>query len=978
MLRRVLGTNTKAVARNGLQQRVSTPSSAAIAGATRARIGLNTVTGLGLSATHSSRSKRNFSSSVSPRDDKNMAGQGKASSISSHHSEQDTIVRLLCNIGSKQEVEQYLRHFSSVESQRFAVIKVGGAVITNELDTLASALAFLFRVGLYPIVVHGAGPQLNSQLQATGVVPQYIDGIRVTDNRTLSVALNVFGEENAKLVEALERHGARARPLIRGVFTADYLDKEKYDKVGRVTAVNKDMIEQAVRAGCLPIVTSLAETPEGQVLNVNADVAAGELARVLEPLKVVYLNEKNGLYNEATGKKISAIHLDEEYDGLMKQPWVRYGTKLKLREIKELLDGLPRTSSVAIISAEHLSRELFTHSGAGTCISRGFKLMVYTDISNKALNREKIQKLVESDSNGGEKGEAGSESGESMTEFIKRLMEIKDYGGKYYIYVDEEYKVMMVITRSRMDMPPKMEKLIVAPELGFSDVADNLWAKVTKEHKELWWEVTKQPTSSTNADGNGNGNGNVEGEKELVDSNSKNKKEEWYYNRSQGSWAIDSSRRLFWYGINDIQELNKIISTYGSTKKYGQSAKQSPQHTQKRGYATTVDVSKRGTFNNINVKEAQTKVGKKRVGVIGGRGYVGSELIKILNDHALLELGVASSRGLKGQNVKEYTKAAVTYTSVGVDEINAVIKQEGLDAVVMALPNGVCKPYVDAIKESSNNTDLVVLDLGADYRFTNDWEYGLPELYLKYNAQHNVQSNSNSNSKPKLISNPGCYATLLQLTVAPLLVSPTSEGLVDPTQPIVAFGVSGHSGAGKPPPPTIYNTIASDNLLAYKLTSHIHQSEVAYNLAKLVAKNRQPHIRFVPHVTGGYFRGIHMTTHIPLAAAATATASSRSGVEEVRQQVVDLYTQFYKQAAESGKLAELVKINAASDGSAFPQVKNIFDKHGVEIGGFEVRNTNDSIINNGQYMVLVSTIDNLLKGAATQAVQNLELSFYSQ
>ncbi|KAJ2017436.1 N-acetyl-gamma-glutamyl-phosphate reductase/acetylglutamate kinase, partial [Coemansia sp. S610] len=236
-------------------------------------------------------------------------------------SEKETIVKLLYNIGSKKEVEQYLRHFSSVESQKFAVIKVGGAVISDDLATLASALTFLNRVGLYPIVVHGAGPQLNKRLEASGIEARYEDGIRITDGPTLAIAREVFASENRKLVEALERLGTRARPITSGVFVADYLNREKYDRVGKIVKVNRDVVESSIRAGCLPILTSLAETPEGQILNVNADIAAGELARVLEPLKIVYLNEKNGLYHGTTGKRIETIHLDEEYEDLLKEPW---------------------------------------------------------------------------------------------------------------------------------------------------------------------------------------------------------------------------------------------------------------------------------------------------------------------------------------------------------------------------------------------------------------------------------------------------------------------------------------------------------------------------------------------------------------------------------------------------------------------------------------------------------------------------------
>ena len=303
------------------------------------------------------------------------------SPIDSSLATRSTVIQLLSNIGSKREVQQYLSHFSSVSSQQFAVIKVGGAIITDYLDVLASALAFLNHVGLFPVVVHGAGPQLNRLLEAEGIEPQFSGGIRITDGKTLETARSLFLSENLKLVEALEDLGVRARPITSGVFGADYLDKDKYQLVGKIKKVDKSPIESAIRARCLPILTSMAETSEGQVLNVNADSAAGELARALQPLKIVYLSEKGGLFNGDTKEKISAINLDEEYEELMQQWWVRHGTLLKVKEMKELLVDLPRTSSVAIIHPADLQKELFTDSGAGTLIRRGNKVHIRDKLS---------------------------------------------------------------------------------------------------------------------------------------------------------------------------------------------------------------------------------------------------------------------------------------------------------------------------------------------------------------------------------------------------------------------------------------------------------------------------------------------------------------------------------------------------------------------------------------------------------------------
>ena len=131
------------------------------------------------------------------------------------------------------------------------------------------------------------------------------------DAKTLQIARRVFLDENLKIVSALEKLGTRARPITSGVFTADYLDRDKYGLVGKIVRVDKRPLEASIRAGALPILTSLAESADGQILNVNADIAAGELAKEVEPLKIVYLNEKGGLFHGVTREKLDVINLDE-------------------------------------------------------------------------------------------------------------------------------------------------------------------------------------------------------------------------------------------------------------------------------------------------------------------------------------------------------------------------------------------------------------------------------------------------------------------------------------------------------------------------------------------------------------------------------------------------------------------------------------------------------------------------------------------
>ncbi|MCJ1410988.1 Protein arg-6, mitochondrial [Ptychographa xylographoides] len=839
-----------------------------------------------------------------------------ASPADSQFSTRSTVVQLLSNIGNKREVQQYLSHFSSVSSQQFAVIKVGGAIITEHLQTLSSALAFLNHLGLFPVVVHGAGPQLNRMLEAAGVEPQFEDGIRVTDGKTLALARSLFLEENLKLVEELESLGVRARPITSGVFTADYLDKEKYNLVGKINKVDKAPIEAAIKAGCLPILTSMAETSEGQVLNVNADVAAGELARALQPLKIVYLSEKGGLFNGDTKEKISAINLDEEYDHLMTQWWVRHGTRLKIKEMKELLVDLPRRSSVAIIHPADLQKELFTDTGAGTLIRRGNKVHINTSLSQFS-DLETLKEVLLRD-------REGLDAKATVDRYVQGLGH-RDFKA----YFDEPMEAMaIVLPPSGASSLAQLATFTITKAGWLTNVADNVFASIKKDYPKLMWTVKENDENLT-----------------------------WFFDKAEGSFSRQGEV-LFWYGVESGDEVKELMTEFSKhgREMFGDINLESRLHRaareatmsagmtnggnlqQARAYSTIASpirptglsgVQKQGRrfFTTLPRREITSTnpnppFGSKnssntepaKVALIGARGYTGQALITLLNNHPNMDLRHVSSRELKGQKLKGYEKREITYENLTADDVRRMEERGDIDCWVMALPNGVCKPFVDAIEQVGKN-ESVVIDLSADYRFDSNWTYGLPELVDRSKIAKAIR-----------ISNPGCYATAAQIGIAPLV--PHLGG--DPT----VFGVSGYSGAGTKPSPKNDVENLTNNLIPYSLTDHIHEREISTQLCHNVA--------FIPHVAV-WFQGIHHTISIPLA----ETMTSR----DIRAIYQDRY------AGE-----KLVKITGEA-----PLVKAISGKHGVEVGGFGVHSS-------GKRVVVCATIDNLLKGAATQCLQNMNLA----
>lgn len=710
---------------------------------------------------------------------------------------------------------------------------------------------------------------MNKILEQEGVEPDYIEGIRITDAKTLEVARKVFLEENLKLCEALENLGTRARPIPGGVFTADYLDKEKYKFVGKITSVNKEPIEAAIRAGALPILTSLAETKNGQILNVNADVAAGELARVLEPLKIVYLSDKGGMINGTTKEMISVINLDEEYEGLLKEPWVKYGTKLKLREIKELLDHLPRSSSVAIIATRDLQKELFTDTGAGTLIRRGYKLQKSESLEN--MRGDQVRTALSEDHD--------VKSGlYSVATYLKQLSD-----GKYQIYGDEPMDVLAIVRYPQGNGVPILDKFISKRDGWLNNVTENIWSAIKKDHSQLVWTVKENDDNAA-----------------------------WHFARSEGSLLKDGLY-TFWYGIGDVNQVASLVGSFAGRA----AAKSKAVPVSARAYSTSTrrpavgaNVARKG-LGLARGYATSTKPAK--VALIGARGYTGQALIDLINGHPNLELSHVSSRELEGKNLEGYTKSAIKYVNLSTEHVRKMAGTGEVDAWIMALPNGVCKPFVDAV-ETGKGDDLII-DLSADYRFEKDWAYGLPEL-----VGRDLLATS------KRISNPGCYATAAQVAIAPLLE------FVD-GQPTV-FGVSGYSGAGTKPSPKNDTKQLSDNLMPYSLVGHLHEKEVSAQLDKSIA--------FIPHVAQ-WFQGITCTVNIPLNKAMTA--------RDIRNIFQDRY------AGE-----KLIKVTGD-----IPLVKDISGKHHISVGGFGVDST-------GKRVVVCCTIDNLLKGAATQCVQNLNVA----
>ena len=416
----------------------------------------------------------------------------------------DTILKLLSSISSEKEIRKYLDRFSS-DDYRFAVIKVGGAVIQSDLENLVSSLAFLNEVGLRPIIVHGGGPKLSEELNKRKIEFSFLNGQRITTKEVLDVAYEIFSGENKKIVSALNNQNVNAISVIGDIFSCNIENKD-LGYVGQIKETNSNKIKDIISSGGIPVIAPIGYTEENQLVNINGDKATLALAKEIVPDKVIFLSEVGGIF-DGKNQLISNINIKDDYHNLMDQEWLHSGMKLKLEQIKLLLDSLPSNSSVSITKPLHLNRELFTDAGFGTLVKAGHQINKL-----KSLNVDQINILV-----------SILESAFKGT-LSKSYFENDDK--EFYI---SECNRSSIVLKSYQDIA-YMDKFAVINTARGEGLGNAMWNKMLSEHKKIFWR-----SRASNAINNFY--------KDVCDGFQKS--DEW---------------NIFWIGINDLDELTACIN----------------------------------------------------------------------------------------------------------------------------------------------------------------------------------------------------------------------------------------------------------------------------------------------------------------------------------------------------------------------------------------------------------------------------------
>jgi len=325
---------------------------------------------------------------------------------------------------------------------------------------------------------------------------------------------------------------------------------------------------------------------------------------------------------------------------------------------------------------------------------------------------------------------------------------------------------------------------------------------------------------------------------------------------------------------------------------------------------------------------------KIKIGIVGASGYTGSELVRILINHPHAEIKFITSESSAGKKFSELHTAFIKLLELPLINVESALK-ESVDVVFLALPHGVSMNYAPKFLDKG----AVVIDLSGDYRLDNlatyeKWYqkhessellktaiYGLPELFKALIKTSN------------LIANPGCYPTSAILALAPIIQSGNYE-----SGTIIVDSKSGTTGAGIKPSETTHYSSLYGNFFGYKVDGHRHQPEIHNTLSKL--NNKSFGLRFSPHLLP-IDRGILTTAYIKV--------NSPISQDDLEQ----MFKSFY----ENEPFIRLT--------NRPPQVKDVKGSNFADI--YPIYDEVNKLI------IVYSAIDNLVKGAAGQAIHNMNI-----
>ncbi|XP_078080056.1 N-acetylglutamate synthase, mitochondrial isoform X2 [Mustelus asterias] len=426
-------------------------------------------------------------------------------------------VKLFLNeIGADpREARYWLTQFQNANSgsnRLFAVVEVDEEIFCSKemVSSLAFGLAFLQRMDMKPVVVMG----LSCQHAEEG-------SNSFTETKSLLL-------RNCKiLTDALHRNSAVTMPFFNGGSLLHAEQSSSHYSFGNVISVEEDLLNWSLESGHIPIICSVGETPDGQLVLLNSLGVTATIAKIMQPLKVMFLNNSGGIQDcerkirrgstsehhiSVVHKVVGQVNLPSDLDLLSNANWISQKEEERAKVITDLLNHMPSESSAVITSANTILTELFSHRGAGTLFKNAEPIRKYTSLDG--IDTTRLISLINKS-------------------FGKDLC--KDYISVlnprlHSIYLSEGYSAAAIITREPvLDGMPYLDKFVVSTNKRGQGTSLMLWECIRQDFDSLFWR-----------------------------SRATNRINPWYFKQCDGSFTT-GQWIVFWYGLSNMRDSYELV-----------------------------------------------------------------------------------------------------------------------------------------------------------------------------------------------------------------------------------------------------------------------------------------------------------------------------------------------------------------------------------------------------------------------------------
>ncbi|EAL70298.2 acetylglutamate kinase [Dictyostelium discoideum AX4] len=430
-----------------------------------------------------------------------------------------------------KDVHNWLRNFSGSASKKIAIVKISRRILDTPygIESAAASLCFMYKFGLYPIVIHG-GMNDISKLPISQVVKErrMRSALLKEAIKKNGVGCSVLTPDICEIEPFIQPEGNGSGGDTSSDLSGDEIEYGQNDILPsgglsmKIDSFDYDILTQVLDKGKIPVWDSVCESVDGVDIPINSDITTFELAKRIQPYKILFACNDGGIL-DSDHKAIPVVYMDQDYQTLIEADHTTNRRRVQLKQMKRIVDNLPSSTTVVVTSIENVTHQLlFPRLANGTIIKKSEenKVLIFDNTNYQNIDMDRLKELIE------------NSFGKMLsTDYFDYL---KDSLYRLYLCVssDGEYNGCAIVTFKEPDYIPYLCKFCVKKSAQGLGLGDLVWRALQRDNEKLYWR-----------------------------SRNSNPLNPWYFQRCQGSFRADESFTIFWYGDDKFEDGSFLVET---------------------------------------------------------------------------------------------------------------------------------------------------------------------------------------------------------------------------------------------------------------------------------------------------------------------------------------------------------------------------------------------------------------------------------